>query len=101
MPTQINITQEAQIQYEACIDYIRLLFHEENAAKKIEAAFLIFTENVSTFPEMYPLMLDQRLRDQGVRRALVENYVVLYQYEDEVVMVIGFFHQMQDYARFV
>lgn len=101
MKTQINITREAQSQYEACIEYVRVVFCEERAAKNIENAFVTFMDNVTMFPEMYPIAQDRRLQKRNIRRALIEKYVALYLYEDNVVTVIGFFHQLQDYACFI
>ena len=101
MQTKILIAEEAQEQYEVCIEYVRYVLFAENAAKDIEAAFETFLKNVEIFPEMYPIMQDVRMRKKNVRRALVKSYVVVYKYHGETVEIIGFFHQSQDYARFL
>ena len=101
MVYKVDITEEAQKQFEACIDYVRDVLCQANAAQEIIEQFSAFTQNVSEFPEMYPLMLDERLREQEVRRALVKKYVALYRFKENTVTVLGFFHQTQDYAKFL
>ena len=100
MQIKIIISKEAQDSFESCIEYVRCVLCQTKAARDIEEKFELFLEYVAMFPEMYPLMFDCRLRGKNLRRALVGNYVVIYKFEHDLVTILGFFHQMQDYARF-
>ena len=100
MAIEVVLSPDAQQQYKTCIDYVKYVLFQKKAAQNIANSFKKFLENVKEFPEMYPIMQEECLRQKKVRRALVENYVVVYEYDGSAVTVLGFFHQTQDYARF-
>ena len=102
MSTRIKVfvTQTAEDNFRACVDYVERVLCQHRAALDMADEFETFLQNVELMPEMYPVMQDERLREKSLRRALVGNYVVVYRFEGNVVTVLGFFHQTQDYARF-
>ena len=100
MAFKVEVTEAAQESVRAAIEYVRLVFDSPKAAKSLKVEFDKFLENVAELPEMYPLMEDEALRCIGYRRALIKAYVAVYTFEDEKITVHGFFHQLQDYARF-
>ena len=101
MAFNVEVTEAAQESVRASIEYVRLVLGSPNAASSLKAAYDKFVMNVADFPQMYPLMEDETLRNIGYRRALVKNYVAVYVIEEDKVTVLGFFHQSQDYARFL
>ena len=101
MTTKVEVTEAAQESVRASIEYVRLVLDSPKAARPLKESFNNFLTNVADFPEMYPLMDDDVLRSIGYRRALVKTYVAVYTVEEDKVTVHGFFHQLQDYARFL
>ena len=100
MRFKVFVTQTAEDNFRACADYVERVLCQHRAALDMANEFETFLQNIELMPEMYPVMQDERLREKNLRRALVGNYVVVYRFEGNVVTVLGFFHQMQDYARF-
>lgn len=98
---QVEIAKSASDSLFNSARYIVENFGERNAAEDLLDEFDSFTERVSLFPYLYPLCADEDLAARGIRKALIKNYVALYEVLDNKVFVIGFFHQSQDYAKFV
>lgn len=86
---------------EHTLDYLEFVLFEPTSAKELARSYLVFIKNVARFPEMYPLARDEILSKRGIRAASLQNYVVLYVYDDTYVQVLHLFHQSQDYARLV
>ena len=101
MAYKVFITEVTQENYDSCVSYVQYVLHQGKAAKDIKEQYDRFVENVSQFPEMYPKIPDERLINSNYRRALIKNYVVVYEFDGEAVTIHGFYHQLQDYARFV
>jgi mRNA-degrading endonuclease RelE of RelBE toxin-antitoxin system len=101
MGYEVRVTDIAHENIRACVDYVKLVLCQEKSALSIVESLKNFKENVSCFPEMYPKIADERLTNSNYRRALIKNYVVVYEFDGEVVTIHGFYHQLQDYARFV
>ena len=100
MAYKVIITEQAQNNFYARIDYVRLILCEERAAEDLYAKYNSFIEKVSILPEIYLKLQDERLLNHSLRRALIKNYVAVYEFNGETVTVLGFYHQKQDYARF-
>lgn len=98
---QVEVAELASDSLLNAASYIAVKFGEPRAALALLEEFDEFVERVSDFPDIYPLCADETLADRGIRKALIKNYVALYEILDEKIFVIGFFHQSQDYAKLV
>ena len=98
---QVEVAESASESLLSAARYIADKFGELKAAGDLLDKFDEFTDRVSEFPEIYPLCADDDLANQGIRKALIKNYVALYEVYDDKIFVIGFFHQSQDYAKLV
>lgn len=85
----------------ATVDYLEGVFGEPTAADNLLDTHESFLDLVRDYPEMYPFCDDLCLRQEGYRKAPIESYVILYRIVDEVVYISHFFHQSQDYAKYV
>lgn len=86
---------------ELALDCLEFVLFEPTSAKELAQSYLVFIKNVARFPEMYPLARDESLSKRGIRAASLQNYVVLYVYDETCVQILHLFHQSQDYARLV
>ena len=101
MVLQVEVAELASDSLFEAANYIAVKFGEPRAALELLEKFDEFVDRVSDFPDIYPLCVDETLAGCGIRKALIKNYVALYEILDEKIFVIGFFHQSQDYARLV
>ena len=98
---QVEVAESASDSLLSAASYIHENFGEPSAAADLLDKFDEFTGRVSDLPDIYPLCIDKDLADRGIRKALIKNYAALYEILDEKIIVIGFFHQSQDYAKLV
>ena len=101
MEIKIYISQSAITNIENSINYAEDVLGAFAFARSLTNEFSQFLRNVASFPEMYPLMQDEKLRAKNYRRALIKSYVAIYEYNGKEIFIHGFFHQSQDYARFL
>ena len=100
---ELNVSGRARHDIDGIISYISNSLFAPTAAmslaEKIDKCFDKIEEN----PYFYPECLDLRLKNEGFRRALVGNYVMIYKIYEETKSVIAHyvFHSSQDYANLI
>lgn len=101
MPCSYILLEGAQAELDSILSYLCKLTGETKAARdfadEFERQIAIACEN----PEIHALSRIPELARLGYRAMLVKNYVVLYAYRNEVILVTHVFHQRQDYAKLV
>jgi plasmid stabilization system protein ParE len=98
---QVEVAELASDSLLNAASYIAVRVGEPRAALELLDEFDDFVDRVSDFPDIYPLCADETLAFRDIRKALIKNYLALYEVLDEKIFVIGFFHQRQDYAKLV
>ena len=97
---ELEITESAESDLDQITDYLSVALCNPQAA----AAFLDEVEHVSDVladkPELFPLCSDSKLAELGYRKATVWAYILIYEIDAdaEVVRVLRFFHESENYA---
>ncbi len=95
------ILSSAQLEYEAIVGYLALDLANPAAAGRFMKEFSHQLDLVREMPEIHALSRVPELATLGFRPMLINNYIALYRFDGEKVIVAHIFHQTQDYARFV
>lgn len=95
------ILSSAQLEYEAIVGYLALDLANPAAAERFMKEFSHQLDLVREMPEIHALSRVPELATLGFRPMLINNYIALYRFDGEKVIVAHIFHQTQDYARFV
>lgn len=96
----LEITESAESDLDQITDYLSIELCNPQAA----AAFLDEVERVSDVladtPELFPLCSDSKLAELGYRKAIVRAYILVYEIDAdaEVVRILRFFHESENYA---
>lgn len=98
---KVDVSLDVAAAIKSTLNYLDNVLYEPNAGESLLEAYATFQETVEKYPEFYPLCDNPELMVHGYRKALLNNYVLLYKYENEVVYVSHFFHQSQNYAKYV
>ena len=85
----------------------RLVYHllyglkNEQAARHLLDGIEKVYERLEENPLQFPLSRDAYLAGKGYREAMIPqmNYVVIFEKGEEVVYVVGIFHQLENYRR--
>lgn len=95
------ILREAQREYEGIVRYLAMVLKSPGAASHFIEEFSTQLDRACEFPEAFGLSHLAELAARGYRSFPVQNYLALYKFENEQVIVAHVFHQSQDYARLV
>jgi len=82
-------------------DYIEYDLAAPVAADRFEDNIIKCLGNLEDNPMMYEMIRDEQLAESGFRRAVVQNYVLVYKADEErkIVRVYRVFHGSQDYEK--
>ncbi len=85
---------QAQLDIEQALNYIINEFGDRGAAKKLYDGIFKTIERIRLFPESCELVDNKLIKNKNVRRALVDNYLLFYLYDQisEMVIVLRFVH---------
>lgn len=101
MACRVLVAEEALAALDEAVSYIDGVLFAPTSAAALLDAFAELVDRLSAHPGMYPLCAEERLATIGVRKALLQGYVALYVEDGEQAVIIGFFHQSQDYASLI
>jgi len=97
---KLDITDHAEQDLDRIIAYIaEKLAAPKAAAGFIDAVFACY-DHLEDNPYMYEQCRDPKLQKEGYRRAIINNYILIYKINDEAKMIIvhRFFYGKQNYA---
>ena len=83
------------------VEYLNLISGGPAAAERLVATFFKRIDEIADNPDLYGLSRVDGLAEAGYHAAHVANYIMLYYLSGWDVHVAYFFHQSQDYARYV
>ena len=99
----IKVTELADEDLDEIIRYIAIDLNAPKAASDFADAVVACYEDIQANPKMFEYSRNPRLRQEGYRRAVVKNYVLLYKvFEDKnEVVVYRIFYERRDYANLI
>lgn len=81
-PYEIVITEPAESDLNNIIDYISVDLQNPLAAKKLLSKIVRQINDLQSLPKRFPLVMDNILANQGIRKITVDNYIVFYNVSD-------------------
>jgi addiction module RelE/StbE family toxin len=72
------ITEPAEADLKEIADYIAKELREPSTAQHLITKIAESILNLEQMPQRYALVSDERLANQGIRKLLVDNYIVFY-----------------------
>lgn len=103
MKYDVIISAEAHNDIDNVLDYIVNSLKNPTAAKnllgKIEESYVDLADN----PFMYAHCNDSRLQNDGYRKVVINNYVLIYRVDEaeNIVYVVRFFYGRQNYIELI
>jgi len=99
----LDITDNAEHDLENIITYMIEKLAAPVAATTFADAVNDCYENLEENPYIYESCRDFKLKNEGYRRAIIKNYILLYKIYEETktVVVHRFFYGRQDYVNLV
>ncbi len=99
MDYRVVITDEAEADLEAYIQYLLFEKKSEQAAKNVLDDFEATKVNLSSAADSLKLCDNPRLKELGYRRInfMSHRYFMLYRIEGNTAIVDNIFHELQDY----
>ncbi|MCL2808001.1 MAG: type II toxin-antitoxin system RelE/ParE family toxin [Coriobacteriia bacterium] len=101
MVTKFKLSKQAALEYERIVEYLSIKLQSPQAASNFEEEFLRVVKLACVQPEVFPLSQYSHLAKLGYRKLLINKYIALYTYRNNMIIVGHIFHQTQDYARMV
>ncbi len=75
--------------------------YNPHAAREHLDAFCALFDALAETPELYAVSPTGPLNSRNYRKALVKNYVVIYSFDGNVVIIRRVFHARQNYAKYM
>jgi plasmid stabilization system protein ParE len=100
MAYKVQVSDTAEGEIDGILTYLVDELKSPDAARSFYDDVLKCYRVLEENPYIYSLCLDEMLARQGYRRAVIKNYIIVYQIaEDEpLVKVISVVHGSRDYA---
>ena len=100
MGCSVSWTEWAEDDVDRTVDYIVTLDNRP-AAKKLVDDLHAAIDRIASFPEMHAVSAQPSLAVRGLRACFIGNYVLLYRFDGEQVIVYRVFSALRDYARLI
>lgn len=103
MKYDVILSEEAHSDIDSVLHYIVNALKNPVAAKrmldKIEQVYIDIADN----PFMYAYCNNSRLQNDGYRKAVINNYVLIYRVDEvkNIVFVVRFFYGRQNYIELI
>lgn len=103
MKYDVILSEEAHSDIDSVLDYIVNALKNPTAAKnlfdKIEKVYIDIANN----PFMYAYCNNSRLQNDGYRKAVINNYVLIYRVDEgkNTAFVVRFFYGRQNYIELI
>ncbi len=101
MTFEVEVTKSAALEIASIVSYLRNTLCSRQAADNFLEELDHQIDLISHVPEMYAVSSLDVVRDFGYRIARINNYVLLYEFSGEKVVVEHVFHSLQDYGRLI
>ncbi|WP_166079049.1 type II toxin-antitoxin system RelE/ParE family toxin [Xiamenia xianingshaonis] len=101
MAYKLVILDEAKREEQDIVDYLVNVLKSPQAAAHFLDELDYQLGLIADNPQLFALSRVPELAQRGYRTVQVNNYIMLYKTEGDLVIVAHLFHQIQDYARLV
>jgi plasmid stabilization system protein ParE len=100
---RLEISDHAEEDFDEVIVYIAETLAAPRAAAEFADEVYACYDRLEQNPFVYEECRDPRLKKEGYRRAIINNYVLIYRIYEEKKLVIAhrFFYGGQDYAKLI
>lgn len=100
---KLLVTETAHQDLDNIISYIAIQLGNPKAASEFADAVSTCYGLLKISPMMYERCQDSRLGQDGYRKAVINNYVLLYKVNEasQTVSVMRFFYSAQDYMKLI
>ena len=97
------VTELAHQDLDHIISYIAVKLSNPKAAGDFLDEVTVCYGFLKSNPMMYERCQDRRLGEEGYRKALIKNYVLVYKINEEskIVSIMRFFYGAQDYTKLI
>ena len=101
MAYKVQLTEDAEQDFERYVRYLLLIKKNEQAARNLISDFEATKKSLEQVAESLKYCDNSRLSQQGYRRInfLSHRYFMMYRVENEIVIVDNIFHELQDFER--
>ena len=101
MDYKIHVTPAAQEDIGETIDYLVRRLKNPTAASRLLGQIRVCYQELQKYPGIYEQCRDIRLREKGYRKAVIDNFILVYHpvEEERTVFVLGFFYGGRDYEK--
>ena len=96
----LEITESAEADLDQITDYIGTVLANPRAALALLEEVDRVSDALETTPEIFSLCSDSRLAELGYRKVPVKAYVLVYEIDsdEQIVRVLRFFHETENYS---
>ena len=100
MEYRLVITEHAEELLDNLIYYLLYKLKNEHAAKHLLNGVENVYERMETNPQQFAISRDSYLASKNYREALIPqmDYVIIFGIEENIVNILGIFHQLEDYG---
>ena len=101
MAYNLSITEYSDEQLDNILYYLIYQFKNEQAAKHLLDEIERIYDRLEENPLQFPLSRDVYLAGRGYHEAVMErmNYIIVFSVKEDVVNIVGIFHQLENYQR--
>ena len=79
-------------------DYISYVLLNPSASEKLVYEFLDALERISLFPLSCSLVQNELIKEQGLRKLIVQKYILFYKFEENEIRVVRILYGMRNYS---
>lgn len=103
MDYKLFVTELANQDLDNIAEYIAVQLANPGAAAEFLNEVEKCYENLKQMPMMYEKCRDKRLANEGYRRAVIKNYILLYkiQEEEQAIIIFRFFYGSRNYEKLI
>lgn len=103
MPYKVFVTEAAHADLDDALGYIAATLSNPVAAASLLVKVDECYAQLRDYPMMFEACRDARLRAVGYRRAVIDNFVLVYRVSEaeEAVFVLRFFYGGRDYEKLI
>ena len=79
-------------------DYISYVLLNPSASEKLVYEFFDALERISLFPLSCSLVQNKLIKEQGLRKLIVQKYILFYKFEENEIRVVRILYGMRNYS---
>ncbi|MDT8900265.1 type II toxin-antitoxin system RelE/ParE family toxin [Anaeroselena agilis] len=100
---KLVITELAHQDLDSIVSYIAVQLSNPKAAGDFIDEVTVCYGFLKSNPMMYERCQDRRLGEEGYRKAVIKNYVLVYKINEasKIVSIMRFFYGAQDYTKLI